>query len=364
MNMSGVVVDLRRRVHPGLEIDARFQVGPERLVIFGPSGSGKSTLLRMIAGLERLHEGSIHLEGECLDDSSKRIHLPARRRKIGTIFQDDRLFPHLNVALNIGFGLRKSRTERLRRIGFVSELCGTSHLLDRFPDSLSGGERQRVGLARAIAPRPRLLLCDEPVSALDLPTRFQLLENLRAIQERESIPLIYVTHAPAEAEMLGTRMIEWSDGRGTRSGTPRELLAARRGEFAAENCWAGVLVASEGGRGTVRIRPGVDLIVSACPIAVGESVDVRLDADRVVLVAPSAPAVAENRLRVVVDSVEHGSDESRVDLRFENERLSISLTSSSARAVLPGTSWDALIDARSFRVEHKPEREAADDHES
>ena len=145
------------------------------------------------------------------------------------IFQDDWLFPHLNVAANIRFGLKGwRRDEAEARLAEVAALCGVEQLLDRQPETLSGGERQRVGLARALAPRPRLLLCDEPVSALDLANRHALLERLRAVQRAVAIPMLYVTHSPAEAIALGSRLFLLEEGRIVAEGPPLDVLATSR----------------------------------------------------------------------------------------------------------------------------------------
>src|SRR4029077_20020033 len=133
------------------------------------SGAGKTTLLRLIAGLDAPDGGRIRLGDAVLFDSGAKINQRLRDRRVGMIFQDDLLFPHLSVAANIRFGLKEQpRAQAESRLAEVAALCGVAALLDRRPETLSGGERQRVGLARALAPRPRLLLCDEPVSALDL----------------------------------------------------------------------------------------------------------------------------------------------------------------------------------------------------
>src|SRR5262249_12724081 len=146
-----------------------------------------------------------------------------RNRRIGMIFQDDQLFPHLSVASNIGFGLKGyERATARARLAEVAALCGVEKLLQRAPATLSGGERQRVGLARAIAPRPQLLLCDEPVSALDLANRHALLEQLRLVQQTLAIPMLYVTHSLAEALALGSRLFRLEAGRIVAEGTPLE----------------------------------------------------------------------------------------------------------------------------------------------
>ena len=209
MSEPNSILDVRliRRIHAGLTVDVTLRLGTEIGVLFGPSGSGKTSILRLITGLSRPDQGYVRLGETMLFDATRGIDEPLRLRRIGMIFQDDLLFPHLNVADNIRFGLReKNRAQRQSRLAEIALLCGVEHLLDRRPSTLSGGERQRVGLARTLAPRPRILLCDEPVSALDLPNRQTLIERLRAVQHSEGIPVLYVTHSPAEAVTVGTRL--------------------------------------------------------------------------------------------------------------------------------------------------------------
>ncbi len=172
-------VHLIHRVHPALLLEVSLRLGREIGVVFGPSGAGKTTLLRLIAGLITPQQGHVRLESETLFDAASRVNQPLRRRRTGMIFQDDCLFPHLTVAANIRFGLKGWTGDLAEaRQAEVATLCGVERLMDRVPSTLSGGERQRVGLARALAPRPRLLLCDEPVSALDLSNRHAILDRL------------------------------------------------------------------------------------------------------------------------------------------------------------------------------------------
>lgn len=232
MSPAGPILDVRliRRIHAGLTVDVTLRLGKEIGVLFGPSGSGKTSILRLITGLSRPDQGYVRLGETTLFDASRGLDQPLRLRRIGMIFQDDLLFPHLSVAENIQFGLRgKGRSQRQSRLAEITSLCGVEHLLDRRPSTLSGGERQRVGLARTLAPRPRILLCDEPVSALDLPNRQTLIERLRAVQVSEGIPVLYVTHSPAEAVTVGTRLFLLEHGQVLAEGPPLDVLATIRG---------------------------------------------------------------------------------------------------------------------------------------
>lgn len=185
------------RVSLGL---ARGQIG----VLIGPSGCGKTSLLRSIAGLERLHSGRILIDKEPLADAATGLHVAPEARRIGMVFQDYALFPHLSIADNIGFGLRHlARAERERRIQEVLDLVGLAHAAKRAPHQLSGGQQQRVALARALAPSPRLLLLDEPFSSLDVDLREHLSQELRAILQASGTTALFVTHDQAEAFAIG-----------------------------------------------------------------------------------------------------------------------------------------------------------------
>ncbi|MDM4765998.1 ABC transporter ATP-binding protein [Pelomonas sp. SE-A7] len=179
---------------------ARGQIG----VLIGPSGCGKTSLLRAIAGLEKLHEGRISIDGETLADADGGLHQAPEKRRVGMVFQDYALFPHLNVADNIGFGLRHlPRAEAKQRTAQVLDLVGLGHAAKRAPHQLSGGQQQRVALARALAPSPRLLLLDEPFSSLDVDLREKLSQELRAILHQSGTTALFVTHDQAEAFAVG-----------------------------------------------------------------------------------------------------------------------------------------------------------------
>jgi iron(III) transport system ATP-binding protein len=178
----------------------RGQIG----VLIGPSGCGKTSLLRAIAGLEPLHHGRISIRGEVLADAASHTHVAPEQRRIGMVFQDYALFPHLSVADNIGFGLRHLKgPQRELRTRDVLDLVGLGHAAKRAPHQLSGGQQQRVALARALAPAPRLLLLDEPFSSLDVDLRERLSQELRGILHEAGTTALFVTHDQGEAFAVG-----------------------------------------------------------------------------------------------------------------------------------------------------------------
>ena len=183
--------------------------------IIGPSGSGKTTVLRLIAGLDQPDAGEIRLNGR-LASSSGRVHIPPAERNIGFVFQDLALWPHMTVAGNLRFVLESRRWDGLRQSSRIEELLDMVRLSDRagdYPAQLSGGEQQRVALARALVAKPELLLLDEPLSSLDPELRAGLREELVVIQRTLKIPMVYVTHEPADIEAIGGRQVSLSDAR-------------------------------------------------------------------------------------------------------------------------------------------------------
>ena len=192
------------------------------LALLGPSGSGKSTLLRIVAGLESADEGTVNLGGRDL------TAVPAHRRGVGFVFQDQALFPHLDVGGNVEFGLRMAGTDpAARRVAVTDalEVVGLPGFERRDPATLSGGEAQRVALARALAPKPPLVLLDEPLTALDQLLREHLLLELRSIFDDLAVTVVAVTHDPTEAAALGQRLAVLVDGRIAQSGEPGDVLS-------------------------------------------------------------------------------------------------------------------------------------------
>lgn len=199
---------------PAFQLQIELTVQNEVLVVLGPSGAGKTTLLKCLSGLHRPRKGEIMLNGRVLFSSTSRINLPPRHRRVGYVFQDYALFPHMTVEQNSGYGMRGNRTGGLGRKE-VLEMLQITHLARRYPGQISGGERQRTALARALLAGPELLLLDEPLSALDHETRLKVRGDLKTLQRRWGIPFILVTHDLEEAAFLGDRVVRIEQGRVT-----------------------------------------------------------------------------------------------------------------------------------------------------
>ncbi len=195
-------------------IEAAFASEGRVTGLFGASGAGKTSLINMIAGLLRPDRGTIAIDGETLDDDAARIHIPAHRRRIGYVFQDARLFPHLDVSQNLDYGRRMNRlahdpANRAR----VVDLLDIGMLLDRRPGQLSGGERQRIALGRALLAQPRLLLLDEPLGSLDEERKAEILPYLMRLRDEANVPMVYVSHDADEMRQLATQVVMLKRGR-------------------------------------------------------------------------------------------------------------------------------------------------------
>ncbi|MBB1490549.1 molybdenum ABC transporter ATP-binding protein [Paracoccus sp. MC1862] len=220
-----VSVALRHRFE-GFSLDVSFDAPHGVTVLFGHSGSGKSTVLNAVAGLLRPDEGRVTVDGTVLTDSARRIHLPPHRRRLGVIFQDGRLFPHLTVRQNLRYGRWFApRSSRRTSEAAVVEMLGIGALLDRTPATLSGGERQRVAIGRALLADPRLILADEPLSALDDDRKAEIMPYLERLRDEWRVPMLYVSHSPAEVARIATTVVMLDRGRILRMGPAAEVLA-------------------------------------------------------------------------------------------------------------------------------------------
>jgi molybdate transport system ATP-binding protein len=195
-------------------ITAKFETAGGATALFGPSGSGKTTIVNMIAGLVAPDRGRIALDDQVLFDSAARVNVPAHRRRIGYVFQEGRLFPHLTVAQNLDYGrwmsgLPSDAAERER----IVALLDIGHLLARRPGRLSGGERQRVAVGRSLLTKPRLLLLDEPLASLDRPRKLEILPYLARLRDEAHVPMIYVSHQAGEILRLASQVVRIDGGR-------------------------------------------------------------------------------------------------------------------------------------------------------
>jgi iron(III) transport system ATP-binding protein len=210
-------------------------------VLIGPSGCGKTSLLRAIAGLERVAEGRIAIDGEPLADAASGVHVPPEARRIGMVFQDYALFPHLSVEANVDFGIRHlPAAQRRARTQEVLDLVGLAHAAKRAPHQLSGGQQQRIALARALAPSPRLLLLDEPFSSLDIDLRERLAQELRAILKQAGTTALFVTHDQMEAFAVGEKIGVMNRGRLEQWDDPYTLYHRPASRFVADFIGHGV----------------------------------------------------------------------------------------------------------------------------
>lgn len=229
---AGLKADFSKRFRNGPHIRGVLDLAsqpPGVTVLFGPSGSGKTTLLRCIAGVERPDSGTITFGGHIWFDSERRAWVPPERRGVGLMHQDYALFPHLSVEGNVAYGVRKlGRAEAARRAGEVMEMLGIARLAGRGVGALSGGEAQRVALARALAPQPSMLLLDEPLSALDGPSRAKIRAELRTLLKGLGIPVAVVTHDRVEALTLGDAACVVLDGSVRQSGSVSEVFSRPR----------------------------------------------------------------------------------------------------------------------------------------
>lgn len=336
-----------------LDVDVEAPAGVT--VLFGPSGSGKTTLVNAVAGLLRPALGRIAVHDQVLLDTQTRVFLPPHRRRIGYIFQEGRLFPHLTVRQNLAYGRwfapRDAQPEKLER---VVDLLGIGHLLARRPAALSGGEKQRVAIGRALLSAPRLLLADEPLAALDEARKAEILPYFERLRNEVSIPILYVSHSSAEVARLATTVIALREGRVASMGPPAQVLA----DVAA----VGVRdVASVLRARVVAHHPDglSELATGAGPLHVphvaetpGTVIRVRIPANEVML-ARDAPSrlSALNILQGTIAEIQLGKGPAaRVVLALGHERLIARITQRSvaALALEPGQSCYAVL--KSFAV--------------
>src|SRR6202158_1104300 len=230
-----VSVQIRKRLGKDFELDLFLTLPSGITILFGPSGAGKTTLLDCITGLVRPDAGRIATKEKVLFDSKRGINIPPQFRRVGYVFQDLALFPHLTVQANVEYGLSRLGSEqRERRSAAMLGSFRIAHLRSRRPGQISGGERQRVALARALVIDPAVLLLDEPLAALDAVTKSKIVDDLRAWNQEHGVPIVYVTHSREEVFALGERAIVLENGRLVAQGPPHQVMSAPRKETVAQ----------------------------------------------------------------------------------------------------------------------------------
>jgi molybdate transport system ATP-binding protein len=341
-------------------LDASFESAGRLIALFGPSGCGKSTLVNGIAGLLRPGQGKISLDGQVIADTVAGVWPPAHRRRMGYVFQDARLFPHLTVAQNLAYGQWFTPAqERYAEPDNIIALLGLSTLLGRRPQQLSGGEKQRVAIGRALLQSPRLLLMDEPLASLDEARKHEVLPYIERLRDEVKIPIIYVSHAPAEVARLATDIVLMAQGRVIRFGPAAELLPAL-GEAGAEfSREAGSAIAAEvvgfdraTGLTTLASDAGT-LRVSGDVAAAGAKLRVFIRASDVMIATEKPKGLsALNIIKSVVKDVTAVEGfASVVTLVCGCTEISARVTQHSARhlALAPGLSVYAVVKAVSIR---------------
>lgn len=256
------------RTQGSFNLDLKCDVNAPVVGVFGASGAGKSTLLSMMAGLVNPDSGQFILDGDCLFDSQQRINIPMHKRRIGVVFQDSRLFPHLNVRDNLNYGFNRL-PEKDKRFSFaqIVDLLEIGQLLKQKPHQISGGEKQRVSLGRALLTSPRLLLLDEPLASLDVRLKYQILPFLRRIKEETNIPMVYVSHAIDEILYLTSEIVMIETGKLLAQGHFHEIIHQDNLQNIAqslglENLLSAIIVSHDKVYGSSILHHGNQIIVT------------------------------------------------------------------------------------------------------
>jgi molybdate transport system ATP-binding protein len=348
----------------GFTLAVEFAVAePGVTVLFGRSGAGKSQTVQAIAGLTRPNSGVIEINGQTVLDTERRLFVPPRRRRVGYVFQDSRLFPHMSVNSNLLYGWRRNgRPGGVQAVSELVELLGIGHLLERRPSALSGGERQRIALGRALLANPQVLLLDEPMAALDAERKAEIMPYLERLRDEARIPILYVSHSLEEVTRLADHMILMVNGRAAAQGAVYDVMARLDLFPFAELSEGGavILMQVEGHlprHALTRLAfAGGKLVVPEIPVAAGENVRVRLKAADVMLslAEPDRTISANNVLKAVVTEVRQDAGAyADVQLACGDTRLISRITRLSAErlALRPGLEVFAIIKAVS--VNHR-----------
>lgn len=318
----------------GFALDVAFKAGGGVTALFGRSGAGKSTIVKAIAGLLQPDRGRIQVGDKVLFDSAKRINVPAERRRAGVVFQDGRLFPHMTVRQNLLYGFARARGEKVVGLDDVVRVLGLEALLARRPATLSGGERQRVAVGRALLSQPAVLLMDEPLASLDDERKAEVLPYLEALNERFSIPIIYVTHDVDEVLRLASDVVLVAGGSAVASGalaavTSRLDLPAEAEALGLGTILEGRVQGHDEGRGLTMVETSAGVFkLPLLSRAAGSRVAIRVAARDVAIALerPNAISVQNMFDATVEDAHDAGAHRVRLALRAGQGRLVAEVT--------------------------------------
>ena len=335
-------VDIEHRL-ADFALDIHFQAGRGLTALFGRSGAGKTSVVNAVAGLLRPRRGRIVMDGSVLLETERGIQIPTHLRRVGYVFQEGRLFPHLTVRQNLLFGrwFAPARERRAANLDDVVDLLGIAPLLDRRPGRLSGGEKQRVAIGRALLASPRLLLMDEPLASLDARRKDEILPYLERLRDEAAVPIVYVSHSIAEVTRLATTIVLISDGRVHAVGPVQEVMGRAElyplaGRFEA-GAVLGVRITAHDPRWNLTQLTGDfgNLTVPRLDAPVGAALRVRIRARDVILALTRPTGIsALNVLAAEVERlvpIEEGALE--VQLRLGGERLLARVTRRSGAAL-------------------------------
>jgi molybdate transport system ATP-binding protein len=308
MTLSTLRVDVRL-LRGDFLLDARFELPASGVIaVLGPSGSGKTTLMGAIAGIIEPRDGVIALGEKVFFDSARKLDVPIEKRGCGLVFQDARLFPHLSVAQNLAYGLTRRRGREITQdTSRIVDMLGIGHLVARRPATLSGGERQRVAIGRALLSQPRLLLLDEPISAVDQDRKGEILPYLERLRDLASLPIVYVSHALDEVLRLADQVVLIEAGKCVTAGPTAAVLSAR--PLAGERritVFDGRVLAHDADIGLTRVDTAVGVFrVPMADTPIGKTLRLVIDARDVALATVELTGLSiRNRFRARITRIE------------------------------------------------------------
>lgn len=359
-------IDIRHSLG-SFELEAGFETSGRLTALFGTSGSGKTSVVNLIGGLMRPDHGRILVDGKTLVDTQSRVFVPVHKRRIGYVFQDARLFPHMTVSQNLRYGrFFTPAGDRYADMDAVVQLLGIGHLLDRRPSLLSGGEKQRVAIGRALIASPKLILMDEPLAALDDARKAEILPYIERLRDEARIPIVYVSHSVAEVARLATDIVVLAGGKVSAFGPAQEILQQLDLLPAQERHQGGTLLEMNVAEHDTQFAMSVlrsaagELRIFGQDAPVGSRVRVRIRANDV-MVATQVPQglSALNVLSGTIAQVKEGPDMlSDVTIDCGGEKVLARITSRSAQmlGLKPGQPAFAVVKTVSFDPESTARR--------